>query len=50
MEELRTLKCSKYIKKALKIKSAKEDTTIRILTDRILREKLIKEGDLIESE
>lgn len=47
MEELRTLKCSMYIKKALKIKSAKEDTTIRLLTDRLLRAKLIEEGDLL---
>ena len=47
MEEYKTEKVSPYIKKALKIKSAKEDTTIRILTDKIIKEKLIAEGDLL---
>jgi len=48
MEELKTVKVSSYIKKALKIKSAKEDTIIRLLADKLIREKLIEEGDLLD--
>jgi len=50
MEEYKTVKVSSYIKKALKIKSAKEDTTIRNLTDKIIKEKLIEDGDLLDEE
>lgn len=48
MEEYVSLKVKLDIRKALRIKSAKEDLHMRDLTDKILREKLIEEGDLLD--
>ncbi|GAG65331.1 unnamed protein product [marine sediment metagenome] len=46
MENYVSLKVRPDIKKALKIKSAKEDLNLRDLTKRIIREGLIEEDDL----
>jgi len=46
MEKYVTIKVKPDVKRALKIKSAKEDLTMRALVDRIMRAKLIEEGDL----
>ena len=47
MENCVSLKVKPDIRKALKIKSAKEDLNLRGLTYRIIRKRLIEEKDLL---
>ena len=47
-QEYKTIKVSPNVKRSLKVKAAKEDTTVGILADKIIKERLVAEGDLLD--